>query len=278
MIDAPLVDSHAHVWKKGLPFVKNPRHRPDYEFTVEQYVAALDAHGIQYAVLAAASLFGTYNDYAIGATKAHKRLRTTVIVDPSVDLKTLEQMKKDGAVGVRLPWIALETPPPIDTAEYRRLLGFIRDLDWHIHLHVGRTRLPGLLPFIEASGAKIVVDHFGDPDQALGVNCPAFQSVLRSIDTGRTWVKLSAGYRVGRERAKEYAKVLLQVAGPERLVWGSDAPFAAFEKQTTYQQTLDDFADWVPDPAMRHQIGAETPMKLYFSELDSQAGTTVSAG
>jgi predicted TIM-barrel fold metal-dependent hydrolase len=47
-------------------------------------------------------------------------------------------------------------------------------------------------------------------------------------------------------------------------VWGSDAPYAGFESTTTYQQTLDDFADWVPDPAARHAIGSVTPMELYF--------------
>ena len=59
MIEPPLVDSHAHIWTKDLPFVDNPRHRPTYEFTVENYLADLDAHGIQYGVLAGASLFGT---------------------------------------------------------------------------------------------------------------------------------------------------------------------------------------------------------------------------
>jgi predicted TIM-barrel fold metal-dependent hydrolase len=54
------------------------------------------------------------------------------------------------------------------------------------------------------------------------------------------------------------------VAGPERLVWGSDCPFASFEAKVTYQQTLDALAAWVPDPAVRRTITAETPLKLYF--------------
>jgi predicted TIM-barrel fold metal-dependent hydrolase len=62
-----------------------------------------------------------------------------------------------------------------------------------------------------------------------------------------------------------FAAKLLEVAGPERLVWGSDAPFASFEGKVTYQQTLDDFAIWVPDSSARRVIGSETPLKLYFS-------------
>jgi predicted TIM-barrel fold metal-dependent hydrolase len=260
----PLVDSHAHVWTKGMPLVANPRHRPDYEFTVEQYLSELDAHGIRFGVITGASIFGTYNDYTIAAVRAHKRLRGTVLLDPSTDRETMEHMNEAGIVGVRLPWISLSTIPEIDSEEYRGLLRRMADLNWHIHLHVGLGRLPAMLPHIEASGVRVVVDHFGYPDPKPGVDCPGFQAVLRSIDTGRTWVKLSASYRVGREAAKIYARELLKVAGPERLVWGSDAPYAGFESTTTYQQTLDDFVDWVPDPAARHVIGSVTPMELYF--------------
>jgi predicted TIM-barrel fold metal-dependent hydrolase len=264
VVEVPLVDCHAHVWTKGMPFVPNPRHRPDYEFTAEQYLATLDAHGIRFAVLAGASIFGTYNDYTIETVRAHKRLRGTVLLDPSTDRQTMEGLKDAGIVGVRLPWISLATIPEIDSEEYRGLLRRIADLNWHIHLHLGIGRLPAILPHIEASGVRIVIDHFGFPDPKLGVNCPSFQAVLRSIETGRTWVKLSGGYRVGREAAKVYARELFKTAGPERLIWGSDAPFAGFEAQTTYQQTMDDLVEWVPDPVARHQIGSVTPMYLYF--------------
>jgi predicted TIM-barrel fold metal-dependent hydrolase len=244
--------------------VDRPRHRPNYEYTAEQHLATLDRHGIQFGVITAASLFGTYNDYTIAAAKANKRLRATVIVDPSIDPYTMQHMKDDGVIGIRLVWIALETPPAIDCHEYRLLLRRVRDLDWHVHLHVGAGRLPGILPHIEASGAKVVIDHFGNPDPVLGVNCPTFQAVLRSIDSGRTWVKFSGAYRVRRERAKEYARELLKVAGPDRLVWGSDAPFAGFESSENYQRTLDDFFEWVPSPEDRRKIISVTPLKLFF--------------
>jgi len=166
-------------------------------------------------------------------------------------------------IGIRLVWIALDTPPAMDS-KYRMLLRRIRDLDWHVHLHVGAGRLPAVLSHLEASGVKIVIDHFGNPDPSLGVNCPAFQAVLRSIATGRTWVKMSGAYRVTRERAREYARELLKVAGPDRLVWGSDAPFAGFETTETYQRTLDDLMEWAPDPDVRRKIISETPLKLFF--------------
>jgi predicted TIM-barrel fold metal-dependent hydrolase len=265
MIEAPLVDTHAHIYTVGMPFVDNPRHRPDYDFTAEQYLAELDRHGVHFGVLAAASLYGTYNDYVVDSLKAYPRLRGTVIVDPTVERDALRRMKDAGVVGVRFCWISLATAPNIDSYEYRLLLRHIRDLDWHVHLQLGRGRLAAILPFVEQSGVKTVIDHLGYPDPKLGFACPDFQAVPRSIDTGRTWVKLSAGYRIGREAVDGYAKELLKVAGPERLLWGSDAPFASFESEVTYRQAIDDLADWVPDAAARRKITADTPLKLYFS-------------
>ena len=116
-----------------------------------------------------------------------------------------------------------------------------------------------------ASGAKAVLDHFGYPDPKLGLDCPTFQTTLRAVRTGRAWVKLSAGYRMGRDLMAPYAAELLRVAGPQRLLWGSDAPFASFEGKVTYEQTLEDFRNWIPDPDARRIIGADTPLKLYFS-------------
>ena len=52
---------------------------------------------------------------------------------------------------------------------------------------------------------------------------------------------------------------------PERLFWGSDWPFAAFESKLRYQDSIDGLAAWVPDPVARRRIGGDTALKFYFS-------------
>ena len=79
MTETPLVDAHVHVFTRDMPLIDNPRHAPTYDFTVEQLIATMDAHGVQFAVIAAASPWGDYNDYTIAALRAHPRLRGTVI-------------------------------------------------------------------------------------------------------------------------------------------------------------------------------------------------------
>jgi predicted TIM-barrel fold metal-dependent hydrolase len=264
MPEAPLVDCHAHVWTRDMPFIDNPRHTPDYDFTAEDYLAQLDAHGVQFAVLAGASLFGDYNDYLVETLRKCKRLRGTVILKPSVERIVLEDMKAAGVVGVRLMFRGVANPPDITSFEYRRLFRRIRDLDWHVHLHTEGPRLAAYVEFLETTGVKLVIDHFGTPAPEKGIACDGFQRMMRSVEKGRTWVKMSAGYRIGADAALSYARELLRVVGPDRLLWASDSPFASFEATMTYQKAIDALYDWVPDPVTRRNITSKNPIALYF--------------
>lgn len=262
----PRVDAHAHIYHAGMPLAGDAWHQPAGEAPLGDYLVCLDEAGIDRAVLAAASLFGTNNDYALAATAAHPRLRTTVIVDPDVDPVLLRDMDAAGAVGIRLQWRSTPEPPDLDRPEWRRLLRRVADLGWHVQLHDNGWRLSRAIERIEASGARLVVDHFGRPDQAKGVNCEGFQAVLRAVARGNTWVKLSGDFRVGPDAmVRDLTSALLRHAGPERLFWGSDWPFAAFEGQVTYAQTVTRFEELVPDAAIRDRIHHEAS-RFYFGD------------
>jgi predicted TIM-barrel fold metal-dependent hydrolase len=259
------IDAHVHVFTTDMPLIDNPRHAPKYSFTHEELIATLDKHGVERAVIAAASPWGDYNDYILAACRAHpKRLRGTAIVKPTVDRFTLEAMGRDGFVGVRLPFIGLPKLPDITTFDYRALFRRLADLDWHVHPHVEGDDLPKILPTLEASGMKIVVDHLGRPNAETGINSEGFKALLRSIEKGRTWVKVSGGYRLG-PKSVDTARELLRIAGPDRLLWASDCPFVGHEGQFPYQATIDWLNDAVPDAAARAKIFGETALKLYFN-------------
>lgn len=277
LADAPIVDAHAHIFTQDMPLGADAWTRPEYGFTAEQYLKTLDDHGVHFGVIAGISIYGYYNDYMIEQLRKYRRLRGTVNIPPNTDRYVLEQMKADGIVGVRLQLTRRKELPDLGDAEYRLLLKRIADLDWHVHVVLEGQLWPPVLQKLEASGAKIVIDHFGHPNPAEGVNCPGFEAVLRSVAKGRTWVKLSAGYRLtwleaghshrdprAEELARQLAKRLLQHAGPERLVWGSDCPFVGHEAAMSYQDALDAYAEWVPDPAIRRRMST-TALQLYFS-------------
>src|SRR5258708_33521345 len=141
MTEEALVEANVEAFTRDMPLIDNPRHAPTYDFTVEQLIATMDAHGVGFAVIAAASPWGDYNDYTISALRAHPRLRGTVILKPTVERLVLDAMSKDGVNGVRLPFIG-NALPDITTFDYRRFFRPLADLDWHVHLHVAGERLP----------------------------------------------------------------------------------------------------------------------------------------
>lgn len=274
--DPPVVDAHAHIFLKDMPLADSAWLVPDYGFTAEEYLKVLDAHGVHFGVIAGISIFGQYNDYMLSALRRHRRLRGTVNVDPSADPYLLSRMKEDGVVGMRLQLSRRSELPDFDSEPWRLLFRRIADLDWHVHVALEGRYWPQVLPQLEKGGARIVLDHFAHPDVEQGLDGEGFQAVLRSIQKGRTWVKLSAGFRltwesrstgrpdpVAMELAQATAERLLREAGPERLVWGSDCPFVGHEN-LAYADALRWYEQWVPSPVQRRRMTA-TALKLYFS-------------
>jgi predicted TIM-barrel fold metal-dependent hydrolase len=248
-----------------MPASDTAWHLPPSDAPLEDYLAALDAHGVHFAVLAAASIYGDYNDYALEAVRGNKRLRTTVIVDPSIDLYAMQRMRDEGVVGLRFQFRNVASPPDLTSFEYRRLMRRAADLGWHVHLHDEGPRLARFIDPILAAGPRLVIDHFGRPNPTEVTESEEFRAVLRAVDGGRCWVKLSAPFRIAPEgAASALAARLLSHAGPERLLWGSDWPFAAFEDRMDYRRTLQDYAVNVPDEVARQEID-RTALKFYFS-------------
>jgi predicted TIM-barrel fold metal-dependent hydrolase len=264
--EPPLVDAHFHVWQQSMPLTEAAWHKKTQDATTEQLIAMLDAHGVTFGVIAAASLHGTYNDYVRQALRQHRRLRATAIVTPDMGIYELEQMKADGFVGIRLVLSVTDDVPDLRSGPYRKLLRRVADLDWHVHMMDKPHRTIDSLAAVEDSGVKLVIDHLGKLDTPEGVNGIAFKALMAAVERGRTWVKLSAGFRYDPpSRAGIYARELVKLTGGERLFWGSDWPFAAHEDKVKYADTIAAFEEWVPDPAMRRKIAGYNPLKFYFA-------------
>lgn len=260
--EAPLVDTHVHVFRRGMPLVPDPRHSPSYEFTAEQLDTTLDEHGVKFCVIAAASPWGDCNDYVLQALRGRPLWRGTAILEPATtDRHALERLAQGGMCGVRLPFISLQALPDLTDWAWRKFLWRLADMDWHVHLHLDGPRIPAVLPALEQSGVKLVIDHIGRPDPVLRERCAGFEAVTRSVEKGRTWVKLSGGYRLG-EHSVELARELCRRVGYERMLWASDCPFVG-QEATTYRSTIDWLHQAVPDPMHRQTLGLNA-IDLYF--------------
>lgn len=277
-VDAPIVDCHAHIFQDDMPTSRDAWTTVDYAFTAQDFIETLNRHGVHFGVLSGFSISGHYNDYMISELRRHPRLRGTAIVPPSIDRYVLDRMAEDGVVGIRLQLARQTQLPDLRSDEHRLLFRRVRDLGWHVHVAIEGPSLPPVLDALNESGVTIAVDHFGHPDPAKPLECEGFRALLASIDLGRTWVKMSGGFRLSGTAAWQdasngddeseaiaatVAAELVRKVGPDRLLWGSDCPFVGYEGRITYDHALDRFRSWVPDPQMRWDI-SRTALKFYF--------------
>jgi predicted TIM-barrel fold metal-dependent hydrolase len=258
------VDCHAHVMHRDAPLAPDRHSAPKRDCSVDEFLALLDAHGLSHGVLTAPSFYGTDNSLLVDAlTRAAGRLRGTAIVAPEVSPDALAALDACGVVGIRLNWFRRDALSDVGSEAYARLLDEVRALDWQVEIYLEGPKLARVLPRLREHGARVVVDHFGGPDPARGVDCDGFQAVLAGVRAGDTFVKLSASYRQGGVDCQRYVDALLDAGGPQQLVWASDWPFVGHEERVSYGACLDELSRWVPDTATRQIILAATPAKLF---------------
>jgi predicted TIM-barrel fold metal-dependent hydrolase len=250
----PLVDAHAHVFRRDLPFIPNAVHHFDRDYTIEDYISVLDESGVRYAAIAAASFLGTYHDYTLEALAKHKRLRATVVIDPDVDASCLRDLDQAGVVGIRFAVANMSKPHDLRSPAYRRLFELLGNLGWHVHVFARPDQLPALVEAIDESGVNLVVDHFGVRGKEGGPGSESFQAIINAMNKGRTWVKLSAPYWSDGLNHKELVSTFIKEAGSNRLLWASDWPFVKVDGALPYSQAVAWLSDWVEDRAVLQQI------------------------
>jgi predicted TIM-barrel fold metal-dependent hydrolase len=260
------IDAHAHVFVRGLKLAVDARYAPNYDASWQTLLALAEANGVRRSVILQPSFLGYDNSYLFGALRAEPgRFRGVPWISPSVEISAAdwEEMARIGVKGLRFPIFGFPTP---QWPAYRDMLAEALKRDWPIHLYVESKRLPDMLPVLLDGGHKVVIPHFGMFDRTLGpVRDPGFELLLAKASTGRVWVVLSGAYRVGPERARPAAPLLLAAFGADRLMWGSDWPHTdtGLDRVTTYPKTLQSLDEWVPDAAARQKILVDTPAKLY---------------
>jgi predicted TIM-barrel fold metal-dependent hydrolase len=145
----------------------------------------------------------------------------------------------------------------------------VHEHGWHIQFYPHGTDIVEYADKLLALPNPVVLDHFAGIPAAGGLDQPAVKAVLRMLDTGRVWLKLSGPMRCTAENFP-YPSVtplarLFAGHAPERMVWGSDWPHVNLDgrEMPNDGDLLDLLAEWVPDAAVRNRILAQNANKLY---------------
>lgn len=259
-------DCHMHIYDSRFPVSASATLKPP-DAHVSDYRLLQKRIGTTRNVVVTPSTYGTDNSCTRDALRQiGSSARGVAVVDASVTNAELERLSEDGFRGVRFNLVqsGATTVEMIEPLSKR-----VNDLGWHVQIHMKGDQIVGIADLLGRLPSVIVFDHLGRIPEPAGVSHPAFALILKLIDKGRTWVKLSGAYQDTKVGPPSYAdsSALARAyvkAAPERVVWGSDWPHPTEKDNKPDDAILFDLLDeWAPDDATRNRILVANPEELY---------------
>ncbi len=259
-------DTHMHFYDTAAPSAAGALMPGDY--TLPMYRALQERLGLDRVVVVQPNAYRYDNRVTLDAVAALAgAAKAVVVVRADAADAELERLTRAGAVAQRFFNLKNGTVP---LAEMDAIMARVHPFGWHANIQLDGRDLPKFEAQITRLPGRFVIDHVGKFLEPVPPDHAAFKSLLRLVDTGRCWVKLSAAYETSRRGAPLYedvgalAKVLVKAA-PERMLWASNWPHPQEPRDALPDDAdlLDVLLEWAPDESVRRRILADNPAELY---------------
>lgn len=259
-------DTHMHIYSSRFPTVRGTPSPADA--SVADYRQLMGWLGIERVVVVQPNAYGDDNTLTMEAVAdLGPCARAVVVVKPGVQDAELARLTEGGARAIRFMALhggTLSLDLLYEMTE--RVIPF----GWHAVVQLDGRLLPDYEAQLMRLKCPFTIDHIGKFLEPVTTDHAAFKSLLRIVDTGRCWVKLSGPYETSKTGAPNYedvgrlAKALVRAA-PERMLWASNWPHAQADKfgYPDDARLLDLLLDWAPDEQTRTKILATNPAELY---------------
>ena len=228
-IPAGACDCHIHIYDSRYPAVPGARLTPP-DASVADYRQLQRRTGTERVVFVTPSTYGTDNGAMREALAAFgDRARGVAVIDERIGDAELRALHDAGVRGLRMN-LSLGVTHSLDQLE--PLVRRVAPLGWHLQLLAPPDALAALASRLLQLPVPVVFDHLARIAPSQADTHPAHRLVLRMLDSGRAWVKLSGAYIVSETAPPDHADVdalarSYLAAAPERVVWGSDWPHAS---------------------------------------------------
>ena len=269
IFDEPKVDCHCHVFDPArFPYGAGTFYRPAGQeiATAAQLTQVFDAYGVRHALLVGPnSGYELDNRCMLDAIeRGGGRLKGIAVVRNDIGRDELEQLRQRGVVGVAFNATFHGADYYLGTAD---LLGRLAALDMCVSLQVQHEQSVALVPLLERSGVRVLIDHCGRPTPEAGLAQPGFQALLRLARTKRAWVKLSGYAKFSRgahpySDVRPYVDALLEAFTPDGCLWASDWPFLRAPERVDYGPLLTLVESLLPDAGDRRKVLWDTPRRV----------------
>lgn len=184
-------DTHMHFYNARFASAATALMTPD-DAWVDDYGRVRQHLGLERVVVVQPTTYGLDNSCQIeGMAAFGDDARAVFVVDEKTSDAELDRLTKLGGRGARfhmLPGGAVSW----DILE--EVAARVHEFGWHIQLQLNGRELPEREAMLKRLPGTLVVDHVGRFTQPVTPDHQAFQVLLRLLNGGRCWVKLSAPY------------------------------------------------------------------------------------
>jgi D-galactarolactone isomerase len=264
---AGTTDTHIHFYKSGyatLPGTPQPA-----DASVEDYRQVMAWLGIKRVVIVQPNAYGDDNSLtmdsvaALGADIA----RAVVVVKPGIADERLDALTKGGARGARIMALHGGT---VGLDGLDAVAAQVHNFGWHCIVQIDGRDFPQHEAQLMRLPGTFVIDHVGKFLEPVTTDDPSFKSLLRILDTGRAYIKISAPYETSKTGGPAYedvgalAKALIRHA-PDRTLWATNWPHAQAAKfgYPNDAGLMDLLLDWAPDETAIAKMLVDNPARLY---------------
>ena len=262
-------DTHVHFYDVAAP--RAPGTPMPGTFTVDDYRAVQRRLGLARVVVVQPNAYGDDNRVTLDAIARLNvtggEARGVAVVRPDVSDAELERLTRGGMRAVRIMTL---NGGMLGFDVMDAVMARVHAFGWSANIQFDGRDLPKHEAQIARLPGHFVIDHTGKFLEPVAPDHPAFASLLRLVDTGRCWVKLSGPYETSKVGAPSYADVgrlakALAAHAPERLLWASNWPHpsATTPEPPDEAELLDLLLDWLPDDRSRRRTLVENPAELY---------------
>jgi D-galactarolactone isomerase len=266
-VPAGAVDTHMHVYHAEVPPQPGGPPLPG-DYREDKYQAMRDALGFQRVVVVQPNAYQFDNSVALKAMKAlGPGAKGIAVVNETTPEAEIDRLTKAGMTGARffqLQWGA------VNFTRLHAVMPRVQPFDWIANLQLDGRELPQWEESIRRLPGRFIIDHIGKFLEPVTVDSAPFKSLLRLLDTGRCWVKISGSYETSKTGAPKYEDVGVLVKAmvrhaPERMIWASNWPHPSAPKDAVPDDAdlLDLLLDWAPDDATRRKILVDNPVALF---------------
>jgi D-galactarolactone isomerase len=260
-------DCHFHVFGPydDFPLSALRSYTPP-EAPLSEYQRVMGVLRMDRSVIVQPSGYGSDNSCMLDALAelGQSRGRAVAVIDGNIPDAELENMHRAGVRGARLNVVSGGAA----TVEHmQRIASMIAPLGWHLQVFLPPKDLVEVAPALRRLPVDVVIDHLGQCDPRLGFSDPVFATLLRLLEGGTCWIKLTA-YRVSARSAPfedvgPLVRKLMSVRA-DRLVWGSNWPHPIqYGPMPDDGDLLDALAEWIADRGFLQQVLVDNPAQLY---------------